>query len=493
MKKTPFILLIAALFSLYSCSEYLEQMPDDRTVIDSTEKIGELLVGAYPEASYIPFLEAMSDNAGDKSPLAPVQTLTNQQAYNWEVIEQSNQDTPNFYWEQAYRAISATNHALEAIAERGERPEDRAFKGEALVARAYNHFMLVSLFSQRYNPNRSYYDLGIPYVEEAEKVVFGDYERGTVEEVYAKIERDLQAGLELISDQVYEVPEYHFTRQAAFAFASRFYLNKGEWDKVVEYSSRALGSDPTFLLRDWEYYNTLDYYGMEAAYTRYDEPANLLLSEAISTWGRYAGLNRYGMTVELRDEIFPASNVANGQWIYRIYGGETTLNIPKYKEHFKLTSINATTGVPYIMAPLFTAEEVLFNRAEAYVMLGQYEEAVADINDFLSKRIVNYSEASNLINVSDFETYYQFFAPSLAPFYEVDMQQQSFLKGILDLKRKEFIQEGMRWFDVKRFNIVVERRDQEGNVTDTLEEDDLRRAVQIPQAAQAAGITANPR
>lgn len=493
MKKTSYIIAMTGFFSLFSCSEYLEQMPDDRTVIDSNEKVGELLVGAYPEASYIPFLEAMSDNAGDKSPLALVQTLSNQQAYQWEVIEQSNQDTPNFYWEQAYRAIAASNHALEAIENRGDLPEDQPYKGEALVARAYNHFMLVNLFSQRYNPNRSYYDLGIPYVEKPEKEVFGDYERGTVEDVYAKIERDLLAGLELISDQAYEVPEYHFTRQAAFAFASRFFLNKGDWNQVINYSNRALGTDPTFLLRDWEYYITLDYLGIEAAYTRFDEPANLLLSEAISTWGRYAGLNRYGMTTAIRDEIFPALNVARGQWLYRIYGGETTLNLPKYKEHFKLTSINATTGIPYIMAPLFTAEEVLFNRAEAYVMLGQYENAIKDINDFLSKRIANYNEASNLVTESEFESFYQFYPPELNPFYELDMKQESFLKGILDLKRKEFIQEGMRWFDVKRFNIVLTRKDQSGQVINRLAEDDLRRAIQIPQAAQAAGITANPR
>lgn len=284
MKNIKYSILFSAVLSLSSCSDFLEEMPDDRTVIDSNEKIGELLVGAYPEASYMPFLEAMSDNAGDKSPLAPIQSLINQQAYTWEVVEEDQQDTPNYYWQAAYQAIAASNHALEAIEKRGNQEEDLAYKGEALVARAYNHFMLVSLFSQRYNPNRSYYDKGVPYVEAPEKVVYGDYERGTVEEVYEKIERDLLEGLELISDQVYMVPEYHFTRAAAFTFASRFYLHKGDWNKVVEYSSRAIGSNPAHLLRDWEYYTTLDYYGIEAAYTKYDESANFLLSEAISTY-----------------------------------------------------------------------------------------------------------------------------------------------------------------------------------------------------------------
>ncbi len=493
MKKNKYTLLLLTLLSLFSCSDFLEEMPDDRTIIDSTEKIGELLVTAYPEASYIPFLEAMSDNAGDKSSLALVQALTNQQAYNWEVIEENNQDTPNFYWEMAYKAIAATNHALEAIEKRGDIKEDLPYKGEALIARAYNHFILVNLFSQRYNPNRSYYDLGIPYVEKPETVVFGDYERGTVEDVYIKIERDLVEGLELISDQSYEVPQYHFTKKAAFAFASRFYLYKSEWNKVIEYSNKALGTNPVNSLRDWQNYVTLDYYGIEAAYTRYDEAANFLLSEAISTWGRYQGLYRFGLTPALRDEIYPNANVAKGALLYRIFGNETTLNIPKYKEHFKLSSINASTGVPYIMASLFSAEETLFNRAEAYIMLEQYDNAIADVNTFFSKRINNYDASANYVSESDFEEFYQYYQPNLSPFYTINMKQLTFLKGILDLKRKEFVQEGQRWFDIKRFNIEITRKDENGIITNTLKADDLRRAIQIPQGAQAAGITANPR
>lgn len=493
MKNIKYSILFAAVLSLSSCSNFLEEQPDNRTVIDSNEKIGELLAGAYPEATYIPFLEAMSDNAGDKSALAPVQTLSNSQAYRWEVVEEDQQDTPNYYWQSAYQAIAASNHALEAIEKRGNLAEDLPYKGEALVARAYNHFVLVSLFSQRYNPDRSYYDKGIPYVDQPEKEVYGNYERGTVEEVYEKIERDLEEGLNYISDQVYSVPEYHFTRAAAFAFASRFYLHKGDWNKVIEYSNRALGNSPANYLRDWEYYTTLDYKGIEAAYTKYDEPANFLLSEAISTWGRYAGLERFGMTVDIRDEIFPTANVSGGQFLFRIYGGETTLNIPKYKEHFKRVSLNATTGIPYIMAPLFTAEEVLFNRAEAYTMLEQYSLAIAEVNTYLSKRVANYNRDIHTVGEDSFENYYRNYAPSVKPYYNINLKQAAFLKGIIDLKRKEYIQEGLRWFDIKRFDIEISRKDQNGNQIDVLKQDDLRRAIQIPQFAQATGIEGNPR
>lgn len=50
---------------------------------------------------------------------------------------------------------------------------------------------------------------------------------------YAQIEKDLEQGLSLLKGAKYEVPHYHFTQQAAFAFATRFYLFKGNWDKAI--------------------------------------------------------------------------------------------------------------------------------------------------------------------------------------------------------------------------------------------------------------------
>ena len=81
-----------------------------------------------------------------------------------------------------------------------------------------------------------------------------DYERGTVKEVYEKIEKDLKLGLSLVNDDYYVKPKFHFNKKAAYAFASRFYLIKGEWDLVVSYSDYVLGVDPKPVLRNWQKY-----------------------------------------------------------------------------------------------------------------------------------------------------------------------------------------------------------------------------------------------
>ncbi len=486
-----YLCLFIGVLLLHSCNDYLDQMPDDRTVIDSQEKVEELLVSAYPYGSYITFCEAMSDNAGDRLKLAPVQTQSNEEAYFWKEITSTFQDTPDFYWNTCYMAIAAANHALEVIEKAADKDKYKASKGEALLARAYNHFMLVSLFSQRYNPATAEKDLGIPYVTESEKVVYGNYERISVDSVYKMIEKDVKEGLPLINNDIYSAPKYHFTESAAYGFASRFYLAKGDFQKAYECANRVLGLNPSSHIRDWGAYAEMDFYDLKSIYTNSSESANILLSGAMSSLGRFSGLYRYAMTTEIRDGLFKSTNVSSGQFLYKIFGSETTLNIPKFQEHFRLSSINASTGRPYIMAPLITMEEILFNRMEALVMMGRFEDAVADINAFLSKRIKDYDANLNGVTVSSFESFYFYYSPDIHPWFNVTKKQKIFLKGILDLKRIEFVQEGMRWLDIKRYNIEVKRKNTEGDVIDILRKDDPRRAIQIPKSAIVEGLEPN--
>ena len=72
----------------------------------------------------------------------------------------------------------------------------------------------------------------------------------STEEVYEKIDRDIEEALPLVSDANYAVPKYHFNRSAAYAFATRFNLYYLKWEKVVEYASEVLGSAPSTVMRD---------------------------------------------------------------------------------------------------------------------------------------------------------------------------------------------------------------------------------------------------
>ena len=240
MKKINFKLIFGftVVLGLISCSDVLDESPDNRTEINSLEKISELLVSAYPESTYIAFLEPLSDNAGDKSLSAEASDL-NLMMFTWQDFFDDDNDTPTNYWNTAYEAISQANQALLSLEELGEL--DTPQRGEALLCRAYAHYMLVNIFAKAYDPATASTDLGVTYITEPEITLLPQYARNTVQEVYDNIQSDLVEGLLYITDD-YDEPKFHFTKAAANAFASRFYLTIGEWQKVIDHSNVTLGN-----------------------------------------------------------------------------------------------------------------------------------------------------------------------------------------------------------------------------------------------------------
>ena len=69
------------------------------------------------------------------------------------------------------------------------------------------------------------------------------YKRGTLAELYARIDQDITEGLAEVGS-AYTAPKFHFTPEAAHAFAARFYLYKQEWQKAVDHATKALRLAP---------------------------------------------------------------------------------------------------------------------------------------------------------------------------------------------------------------------------------------------------------
>lgn len=471
------------LLIMSSCSKYLDKSPDSTwTELNTPQKVSQLLGTAYPQANYIVFSEAMSDNVTDKG-VGQVER-TNQDPYFFDVVQNINEDSPEFYWTACYKAIAAANNALKACEHATDTSLYQAQKGEALVARAYAHFMLVTFFSKFYDPATAAKDPGIPYVTEPETVVFQKYDRNTVAYVYEMIEKDLLAGLPLIDDESYDVPHYHFNKSAAHAFATRFYLYKKEYERVVEFANKAFpNNDLAGYMRPWNTtYSAMSPQLLYETYARASEKCNLLLAETQSLCGRYNGRYRFGMDYAINRQIL-AFNVTNGRWVYPVYYyGNNDYFVPKLSEYFVKASVNATIGDPYVMVPLFTTEEVLFNRAEANLYLKNNAAVLSDLNLFASKRITNYDAAAHAVTIAKAKTFY---GTGLS-----DMQ--ALLNTILDFKRAEYVQEGHRWFDLQRYGVSVTHADIRGNKT-TVPAGDDRRVLQIPLSAQTSGLTLNPR
>lgn len=540
--KNIIFLAIASMFLMTSCNDWLDVMPDNRAEIDSEEKVIKLLASAYPTNTFAVVAEYMSDNTDDYGEDNPFTDRFSEQLFYWEDVTENDDDGPQGIWESHYGAITNANQALSAIEEMGgaTTPNLQAAKGEALVCRAYSHFILANIFCNAYNPTTAANELGIPYMEKAETELNPKYERGTLAEVYELIDKDLQEGLPLVNDAIYSVPKYHFNQKAAYTFASRFYLFYGKWDKVVEYASLALGSNPKEYMRDYDALTALprSYSVRSEAYNNSSQKANFLIGAVYSQVGvrylPYGVYDRFGHgTFILNTEILnyapwgsytPQPGGYMCQYVVKLapmmYIG--TNYDTGYFQHtpylFEYTDPVAGIGYAHSNLALITAEEALLNRAEAYVMLKEYDKALADINLWTNNTLdpvmsvragvpVKPELTQEIIETWNTETpYYTPEKPSskkqLNPQVETVEAgtQEAFIQTLLIMRRIEFMEYGYRWFDVKRYGLEIYRRvvAPSGSaadvvVKDHLKLDDQRRAVQVPQDVITAGLTPNPR
>ena len=526
MKKIQYILCLLA---LAGCDSFLDKMPDNRTEIDSQEKIQALLTSAYPPTDYMLITEFMSDNVDDYGANNPETDRFIDQVFAWEDVTEGDNEDPESVWESSYHAIACANEALAAIDSLSKKGavDLSAERSEALLCRAYNHFILVNVFCIAYNPETSTSDLGIPYSEKPETQLTPEYDRSNVAEVYAKIEKDLEAALPHVSDKYYTVPKYHFNQKAAYAFAARFYLYYGKFEKSVEYATKCLGSEPSSMLRDWEYQSkmTQKYTAIVEHYIDASLNCNLLLMTAYSkmglAFGPYSVYSRYAHGNYLAEyetgEAVP--NLWNGSnrtyWMSMKEYEATNLDKTifwKLPYLFEFTDPVARIGYYRTVYPAFAADQVLLERAEANILLGNFQPALDDMNLWI-KNIASGDEEHlprelDLDRVNSWfnDTPYHVWDTSrvkkhLNPKFiqlEEGSTKENMVQCVLALKRVETLGQGLRWFDIKRYGIQLERRiiNAEGRPyrkTGTLEPFDKRTAVQIPRKVRDAGITPNPR
>ncbi len=511
MRKTHktlfFSLLLAAWVatgaSLAGCNKFLDKNPDSELAIDidSEERIAELLTGAYPEASYIAFLEPRTDNVAERP--NGVHNSLNEAMFFWEDYDQEDLDTPLNYWNACYKGIAQANKALELLKSYPKTERVKALYGEAFLLRAYLHFMLVNLWSEPYGGAAS--NPGIPYVTRPEKHALVDYQRGTVGEVYDKIEADLKLGITLVNDTYYKQPKFHFNKRAAYAFASRFYLFKGEWALVVAYANYVLGAKPQPFLRPWWQYARQLLFHHDDLYRLYnspEEPANLLLTTTESRLARLMPTERYGSTgtrlgtvhevfnKKYHEQLGDVSSQFEG--LYTFTNSPVPLNNGRYLAKFDELSTTESIGVKprdlYVTNVLLTADEVLLNRMEAYVMLHEYDRAIDDFVEYMEAKFGYTPTLERALYTSTSAANYDLFSPN----YGLSLKQLAMVKLIVDFRRKEFYGEGLRWFDLRRFHIPVKRSSNSAYYF-PLEKEDPRKVLQIPTEAQRRGLAPNPR
>lgn len=523
MKITRYITsaaISAMALGLASCDDYLDKLPDNRMELKTPEEVSSLLVSAYATVNPAYLYEMSSDNADciDNTGWTEASRFQSQ-AFWWEdITEISDDETPQQLWNGYYKAISAANASIEHI-EKLSPAEQESYSsqlGEALLCRAYSMFMLSNTFCDAYDASTASGKLGLPYPEHTETVVGQKYDRGTLAELYAKIDADIQRALPLVGSN-YSVPKYHFTPNAAYAFATRFYLYYQDYDKAIQYATLVLGDNPAAKLRDWTSLSQLSVNGqiMPEKYIDSGENANLLLQAVYSQWGvvsgNYSVGDRYAhgkvlSETETLQAIGPWGSSNNFKYGSVWHNNSLSKYIHrKVPYEFEYTDLQANIGYAHSVYSVFNADMVLLERAEAYALKGEYQKAVDDVNTELSAFYKN----SVTLTIDAIKAFYgdiAYYTPgeptvkkALHPSFSIDADtQEPILQCVLQLHRILTVHEGFRWQDVKRYGIVIYRRtlnknDELLSVTDSLTVDDPRRAIQLPQDVITSGLEANPR
>ena len=503
------IICLLVVISISSCGDFLDTLPDNRTQLNNEKKITQLLISAYPGANYSVLAELSSDNFVDNNSILPVNLSSfermHEEIYAWEAVTSSTQeDSPSYIWEKCYAAIAAANHALQAIEElqvTNPTLDLNAQKGEALLCRAYGHFILVNIFSQAYkDESASALDMGVPYVTEPETVVQAKSTRESVASVYANIQKDIETGIPFISDQNYSVPKYHFNKKAASAFAARFFLYKRDYQKVLTYANDVLTSNPTTLMRNWSvnYDNitaiSFDYINTQLA-------CNFLILPTSSVFNRIFG-TRYGHNgVAMAGSTYGSGPTWTGSlpcFNGKLYiSGQQDYGVffPKCGEMFEYTDKVAGIGYAHVVRAEFTAEETLLCRAEALIYLNRTAEAISDLqvwnnshlapNELTENRIRSFYVTNNTLFVK------QLNAEKMSSGFVVTATQRPLIHCVLHFRRIETMFDGYRWFDIKRYGIEIEHAIGRTSVK-KLVYNDARRAIQLPQEVISAGVDPNP-
>ncbi len=533
-----------------SCADKLDEDPDSRWIkIDSPQKVSQLLTSGYPSSVPAVVCELMGDNLVDNNVVVPAThndayDQFHEEAYKWEDIthySSGTDDTPLEVWDKYYFGIATANHAIAAMQEMSKDPahdpEISYSWGEAHLMRAYFHFVLVNYFAEAYkDETQSMQDWGVPYVTTVEEVVRVDYAkpefRKKVAEVYQLIEKDILEGIDLIDDSKYKVPAYHFNRNAAYAFAARFYLFKRDYKNCLKYANLALGANPSTSLRKWASMNTNTINTMLNAYNDEKAACNYLLLTTYSLQDRMLSACRYAINSGVKAQVkmadtgkdsvitVPATkdilyegggpnwsgrvpafdgkifrwNAGSeyGSWLFRVY------------EYFEYTNKIAGIGYVHIIYQPFTAEETLLCRAEAELYLGDREGALRDLEAWTASKMIDSPLTQSGINR-------KYAGTAATNIYVNDMHPDKMssefkiltgddlntLNCILHFRRIETMFEGLRWFDIKRYGITVThvyRAPDKYNATcDVLKWDDPRRVIQIPYIAIDAGYPATDR
>jgi len=255
MKKSLLIILLASL-GLAACSkDYLETAPTASVAeadLFSTLTGAQTLIDGLHRATY--YFYGAHDKFGQKAIDYALDTMgedfyPTERGYGWFVswyqyLEHRNINSGNleYVWAYYYDLIQNANLLLANIDNitvfDAQKPLRDNLKAQALVYRAYSHYMLVQLYADRYNfETGTNTQLGVPIKLTPDSEALA---RSTVAQVYTQVKADLTSAITLLTgNSTKRLNASHIDITVANAIAARVALTTGDWAGAVTYARAA--------------------------------------------------------------------------------------------------------------------------------------------------------------------------------------------------------------------------------------------------------------
>ena len=456
MKKYWYHISCFLLLSTGSCS--LDIPLDDEMsgyeAIDDNKTARNLLANAY--ANFSPSLLELSLLSSEFVPNQfGKKDINKMELYNWKA---ENIYTLSRQWETYYKVISSCNVVLHSLRNVKMGDDYISIQAEAYALKAYSYYMLVNLFAPPYGkqPNAD----GIVLRNTPEFVLHS--KRSSVRDSYTEIEKLLRSAKELLSTKGIKKSYHYLSSYAVDMLLARVYLETQNYTKAVEKCNALL---PHKNLKKRGEQAKKDYTNLwhklenniEVIF-RSDNKKNINLLDISEGNTIYQDLFPDHDEIDL---LLPhPSLISTGSADIR--NGTATFPSALYDKHGKfnvLGKFRKQDGKEFETSlPLLRTAELYFIKAESLCKMGDLNQAKTTLDEFMFNRYTDHKALGGFT-------------------------QEKLLEKISFEKQKEFLGEGISYFDMKRNSKEVEIYDGRNlEVSRTIHIDDFRRVLPLPAA-----------
>lgn len=455
MKKIINIILVANLFFLCSCANFLKENSQNLAYVEDIGDLEEILLGEgyiSPNTTLIPFdaiksfwsdpfnkssqyfgrIHVMDD---DVTEFANGYSNGSTKSYPREAFRSAHtwQDNP-FYdsemnekkdeeWTIFYKRIAVLNSIIFQVEElRDIEPDQERLlrvEGESRFLRAQYYFWLTNLYAQPYSKATAETDLGVP-LKISENIEDIYYSRTPLKTIYDQIIFDLVKSAECLKGVKHKksirVGEY-----APYALLSRVYLYTEEYEKAIQMADIVIGSK----------YEILDYNSVaDGASTLFQESPETIFTQG---YGCMGVIHTIEITTPIAEKNLSAS-FTSSQELLDCYEAND-LRLSKFfveravtKSSFRCQKTRSPNDGAVSDRFLIRLPEVYLNKAESEAVLGR-ATAIETLQKLRANR----------------------FAPDKLT--DINLSGEELVRYVRDERRRELCYEGQRWFDLRRYAV----------------------------------------